>query len=100
MGAPLVGSVLVVVRKRRLVAAFGSSPTQVRQLARGLARDVVQAGAVAQEARQDVEVDLVDPAALEELRAVEGEKILFAPSVPSTPTRIAGRESSWGPQYT
>jgi DNA-binding transcriptional ArsR family regulator len=27
---------------------------------------------------------------------VEGEKILFAPSVPSTPTRIAGRESSWG----
>jgi DNA-binding transcriptional ArsR family regulator len=27
---------------------------------------------------------------------IEGEKILFAPSVPSTPTRIAGHESSWG----
>ena len=45
-----------MVRKRRLVAAFGSSPTQVLQLAHGPARDVVAAGAVAEEARQDVEV--------------------------------------------
>ena len=47
------------MRKRRLVAAFGSSPTQVLQLGHGPIRDVVQAGAVAEEVRQDVEVDLV-----------------------------------------
>ena len=39
-----------------LVAAFGSSPTQVLQLAHGPIRDGVPAGAVAEEARQDVEV--------------------------------------------
>jgi hypothetical protein len=39
-----------------LVATFGSSPTQVLQLAHGPARGVVQAGADAEEARQDVEV--------------------------------------------
>jgi hypothetical protein len=52
-----------------LVAASGSSPTQILQLAHGPIRDVVQAGAVAEEARQDVEVDLVDQAALEKRRA-------------------------------
>jgi hypothetical protein len=45
------------VRKQRSVAAVGSSPTQVLQLAHGPARDVVEAGAVAKEGRQDVEVD-------------------------------------------
>ena len=45
-----------MVRKRRLVAAFGSSPTQVLQHAHGPARDVVAAGAVVEETRQDVEV--------------------------------------------
>jgi hypothetical protein len=39
-----------------LVAAFGSSSTQVLQLAHGPIGDVVGAGAVAEEARQDVEV--------------------------------------------
>ena len=39
-----------------LVAAFGSSPTQVLQLAHGPIRDGVRAGAFAEEARQDVEV--------------------------------------------
>src|SRR5918995_7104139 len=39
-----------------LVAAFGSSPTQVLQLAHGPIRDGVPAGAVAEEARPDVEV--------------------------------------------
>lgn len=45
-----------MVRKRRLVAAFGSSPTQVLQLGPGPIRGVAQGGAVAEEARQDVEV--------------------------------------------
>jgi hypothetical protein len=62
-----------------LAAAFGSSPTQVLQLAHGPIRDVVQAGPVAEEARQDVEVDLVDQAALEERRAG------LEPSTPSLP---------------
>src|SRR5215207_3780839 len=62
-GAPsVIGGFSEVVRKTRLVATFGSSPTQVLQLAHGPIRDVVQAGAVAEEARQDVEVDLVDQA--------------------------------------
>jgi hypothetical protein len=82
-----------------LVAAFGSSPTQDLQLAHRRIRDG-KAGAVAEEARQDVEVDLVDPAALEQLRADRGREDPFRPSVPSTPARIAGRESSWGRQYT
>jgi DNA-binding transcriptional ArsR family regulator len=43
-----------------------------------------------------VEVDLVDPAALEELRAGRGREDPFRPVGASTPTRIAGRESSWG----
>src|SRR5215207_5028557 len=61
-GAPsVIGGFSEVVRKTRLVATFGSSPTQVLQLAHGPIRDVVQAGAVAEEARQDVEVDLVRP---------------------------------------
>jgi hypothetical protein len=45
-----------VVRETEVVAAFGSSPPQALQLAHGPARDVVAAGAVAEEARQDVEV--------------------------------------------
>jgi hypothetical protein len=40
-----------------LVGAFGSSPTEVLQLVHGPAREVVKAGAVAEEARQDVEID-------------------------------------------
>jgi hypothetical protein len=59
-----------------LVGAFGSSPTQVLQLAHGPARDVVQAGAGAEEARQEVEVDLVDQAALEGRRADRGREDL------------------------
>jgi hypothetical protein len=59
-----------------LVGAFGSSPTQVLQRAPGPIRDAVQAGAVAEEARQDVEVDLVDQAALEERRAEQGREAL------------------------
>jgi hypothetical protein len=60
-GAPSVsiigGSVLVRwCGNPRLVAAFESSPTQVPQRAHGPARDVVAAGGVAEEARQDVEV--------------------------------------------
>ena len=62
-----------MVRKRRLVVAFGSSPTQVLQLAHGPARDVVQAGAVAEEARQDVEV------------ASSSKPIVVFPVCPSSP---------------
>lgn len=68
-----------MVRKRRLVAAFGSSPTQDLQLAHDPSATFVEAGAVAEEARQDVEVDLVDPAALEELRADRGREDPFRP---------------------
>jgi hypothetical protein len=45
-----------VVRKRSLVQAFGPSPTRVLQLAHGPISDVVRASAVAEEARQDVDV--------------------------------------------
>jgi len=83
-----------------LVAAFGSSPTQVRQLARGLARDVVQAGAVAQEARQDVEVDLVDPAALEELRAGRGREDPFRPVGAVDADSDRGPRIVMGSEYT
>jgi hypothetical protein len=51
-----VGQSSEVVRETGVVAAFGSSPPQALQLAHGPIRDVVQAGAVAEEARQDVEV--------------------------------------------
>jgi hypothetical protein len=51
-----VGPFSEVVRETEVVAAFGSPPTQALQLAHGPARDVVAAGAVAEEARQDVEV--------------------------------------------
>jgi hypothetical protein len=51
-----VGQFSEVVRETEVVAAFGSSPPQALQLAHGPARDVVAAGAVAEEARQDVEV--------------------------------------------
>ena len=51
-----VGQLSEVVRETEVVAAFGSSPPQVLQLAPGPARDVVAAGAVAEEARQDVEI--------------------------------------------
>ena len=51
-----VGQFSEVVRETEVVAALGSSPPQALQLAHGPARDVVAAGAVAEEARQDVEV--------------------------------------------
>ena len=50
-----VGQFSEVVREE-VVAAFGSSPPQALQLAHGPARDVVAAGAIAEKARQDVEV--------------------------------------------
>ena len=74
-----------------MVAAFGSSPTQVLQLAHGPARDVVAAGAVAEEARQVLEVDLVDQAALEERRADRGREdleVLTVGSVKADPDRL------------
>ena len=52
-----VGQSSEVVRETEVVAAFGSSPPQVLQVAHGPARDVLAAaGAVAEKAQQDVEV--------------------------------------------
>jgi hypothetical protein len=76
-----------------LVAAFGSSPTQILLLAHEPIRAVVQASAVAEEARQDVEVDLVDQAGLEERRADRGREdleVLAVGSVEADPDRLDG----------
>jgi hypothetical protein len=61
-----------------------------------LLRDVVQAGAVAEQAREDAEVDLVDQAAIERDSGMpfEGEKIsTFLPFVASRPIRTAAATS-------
>jgi hypothetical protein len=51
-----VGQFSEVVRETEVGRGIRVSPPQALQLAHGPIRDVVQAGAVAEEARQDVEV--------------------------------------------
>jgi hypothetical protein len=54
--------------------AIGSSRRPSSAATHGAARDVVQAGAVSKEARQDVEVDHIDQAAFEQRRADRGRE--------------------------